>query len=310
MGCHAALEVGIEVHRVLQRLLGGEDHLGRAGRQGFASFRRTRLHQHWPALRRTRHVQGALHRKVLALVVEHMAVCRVEHPTTGLVPHKGVGVPAVPQALHHIGKLAGTFVAVGMGQVVLQVEIARLELAGRGDQVPARSPAAQVVQRGKLARNVKGLIEAGRGRAHQADALGHGRERRQQRERLELRHIAVRGAAQYLRPVAPGAHTVGQKQQVKARRLGDLGQLTVVTDVEPRTGHRVRVAPGRDVVAGGVQKGAKAQKARSFGHGSVSGKGAQGARYSSAKESLKAAGWRKSYRRMLRRLRRISEKER
>jgi hypothetical protein len=72
--------------------------------------------------------------------------------------------------------------------VLVEAEVQRRVGIGGGDDVPAGAAAADMVQRGEAAGDVVGLVVGGRGGRHQADMLGHRRQRRQQGEGLERGH--------------------------------------------------------------------------------------------------------------------------
>ncbi len=76
---------------------------------------------------------------------------------------------------HDLGELVGAVVALGVPVVRVAVEVQRLDLHAGGDEVPAGAAAADVVERGELARDVERLVVARRGGADQPDALGHAR---------------------------------------------------------------------------------------------------------------------------------------
>lgn len=95
------------------------------------------------------------------------------------IANEGVVSPAIPEAGHDIEELPAPPVALAVLHMFFQTEVERRVRVGRGDQIPASAPAAQVVERGKAARDVIRLIErGGRGR-DQTDPLGHCRECRQ-----------------------------------------------------------------------------------------------------------------------------------
>ena len=101
------------------------------------------------------------------------------------VAHERVVGEGVPQAGHHIVEFARPLVALGVLHVVVEPEIQRRIRIGGGDDVPAGAAIADVIERGEAAGDMVGLIEGGRSRRDQPDMFGHGRQCRQQRERLE-----------------------------------------------------------------------------------------------------------------------------
>ena len=80
------------------------------------------------ALRRSRDIQRATNREMLALVVQVMELDRVEVTFRFAVSDKRIVVPAVPQPLHHFDKLNCPVVA----GIVLIVPLAS-EVEGFGD---------------------------------------------------------------------------------------------------------------------------------------------------------------------------------
>jgi len=103
------------------------------------------------------------------------------------------------------------------------------------------------------------LVERRRCRADQTDPFRDGSERRQQRERLELRDIAVCRAAQKVDVVAARARAVREKDQIELRGLGGLRKLDVVPEIAPRVDPRIRMPPCGDVMSRRIEKSAEAQ---------------------------------------------------
>ena len=110
----ARLQVGVEFFAVFEVLLDREQHLGGPRRKRAAGLRLAGLHDHRLALRRARHHQRPAHLEVLALVMEHVQLFRVEEQTRLLVQDEGVVLEGVPQALRHLDELGGALVAVVM----------------------------------------------------------------------------------------------------------------------------------------------------------------------------------------------------
>ncbi|CUI61657.1 Uncharacterised protein [Achromobacter xylosoxidans] len=270
----AALDVAVEGAGLVEGLVRHEDDLGGARRQVAPGGRGASLHHHRAALRRTRHVQRPAHREMLATMAQRMQLGRVEILAAVLVAQEGVVLPAVPQAQHHVVELGGAGIAAGVLDVLVQVEVLRLALAAGSDQVPARAAAADVVERGELARHVVRLVVGGRNRGDQADFLGHGGQRRQQRQRLEV--VAARGARQRRQVGVAHADRVGQEDGVELGGLGATRQLGVMAEIDRRVGLGVGMAPGGDVVAGLHQEGAELDLARGTGHGDDSSNGVDG----------------------------------
>ena len=196
-----------------------------------------------------------------------MPARRIVELAARLVVQEGIVVPAVPQARHHIGKLFRALVALGMCEVVVPVEIECFVLAGRGDQVPPCPAAGDVIERCELAGDMVGLVEAGRGRTDEPDALRHRRQRRQQRDRLELGLVAMGRSAQEGHIVPACAHAVGQEDQIELGGLGSARQCNVVLEVDARVGLGIGMSPGGNMVSAWVQERAKAQLVSASCHG-------------------------------------------
>jgi hypothetical protein len=93
-----------------------------------------------------------------------------------LVQQQRVVLPAVPQLVDHLMKLARPAVAVGMGGLLPwagAAEVLRRVRIAAGDQVPADPAATDLIQRGELTRQIEGLAVAGAGGRHQTDSGGH-----------------------------------------------------------------------------------------------------------------------------------------
>ena len=89
------------------------------------------LHDHRPALDRTRDIERAAHRKIFALMIEHMQLVGIEKDAVLDVADESVVGPAVPQPGHHVVEFAGAAIALVMLHVVVQAEIQRRIGVGR-----------------------------------------------------------------------------------------------------------------------------------------------------------------------------------
>ena len=256
--CRAAraFEIGVELARLVDVLLDREHDLGRLRGEIAAGLGLAGVHDHRPALRRTLDHQRAAHLEVLALVIEHVQLGRVEEQAFRLVQHEGVVLPGVPEAEHHLHELGGALVAIGVRRMLGMAEVERLGGGRRGHQVPAGAAFAELIERGEHPCHMERLeIGGGRGR-DQADVLRHRSQRAEQRDRLDaMRH---RGALPHIDVVgAEGRLGISVEDEVELRSLGELRQVHVVAELH--AGPRVRrgIAPGRDVVPGSVQEEAK-----------------------------------------------------
>ena len=250
-----ALHIAVEGLGVGQVLLGGEHHLGGAGGELAAGLGLAGLHDHRVALGRPRHVEGAFHREMLALVARRMHLVRVEELAARLVADEGLVLPAVPQRGDGVDELVGALVAFGRRALPVEAEVARGGVAGRGHQVPARAALAQVVEGGELAGEGVGLFVGRRCRGDEAEVFGDHRQGREQRHRLEAHRLLADAGAGVAAEV--GRQPVGQKEGVEQPALGGLGEALVMLEVEGARGRGVRVAPGGDVLASAGQEGAE-----------------------------------------------------
>jgi hypothetical protein len=104
---------------------------------------------------------------------------------------------------------------------------------------------AQVVDRGELAGEIVGLGKTGGGGGDKTDFLGHDRQRREQRQRLEQRDAAMRLAARRLDVSQPHVHAVGEEHRIEFRRLGGAREIDEVLELVAR--QSFVTAPGGDV---------------------------------------------------------------
>jgi murein DD-endopeptidase MepM/ murein hydrolase activator NlpD len=91
-----------------------------------ALVRRAGLDQDRLTLRRARHVQGAAHIEVLAVMIEHVHLVAMKEQAGLLVAYECVVVPAVPQRANDLDELLTALVAHVLGRMRLVAEIQRL----------------------------------------------------------------------------------------------------------------------------------------------------------------------------------------
>ena len=103
-------QVGVEVLRIGEGLVRGEDCLGVPGREVLAVLGGAGLHNHGVALGGPGHVQGALHLEMPAFMVDRVHAGTVGPHAGALVRHDGVVFPAVPELLRHVQELCGPLV--------------------------------------------------------------------------------------------------------------------------------------------------------------------------------------------------------
>jgi hypothetical protein len=259
-----ALEVAVQGLRLLERLAGGEDHLGPARREVLAVLGGAGLDQHRVALRRARDVERPAHREELALVIEDVELVGIEVAPRRLVVEERVVLPRIPQAGDDLHELAGAAVARGVIGLAVEVEVLRLGVGHRGDDVPRGAPTAQVIERRVLAGDVERLVVRRRAGRGEAEPVGDGGERGQERQRLEVDHPALAAELVLVLVVGADADAVRQEHHVELAALGGLRERRVVLEIEAAVGARVGMAPGGDVVTGGGEEGSEVHLA---GHG-------------------------------------------
>ena len=202
---------------------------------------------------------GPAYLEMLAVVIQCVQLVSREMQAAFLVVEEGVVFPGVPKPCHHIHEFLGARVAVGVLGVLVQVEVARLGVGPRRHHIPAGAAAAEVIERGELACDVEGLVVGGGDGGHQADALGHRGQCREQRQRLEAG--CARGAGQGGVVKRADCDAIGEKDRIELRGLGALRQPHVVRKILPGVGLCAGVAPAGHMVAGGLQEGAELELA-------------------------------------------------
>ena len=181
----------------------------------------------------------------------------IEEAPAFLVQHQRIVVPGVPQALDHINVFGRAFIPFGMGKLVRQAEIGRFGIGAGGDQIPARAPAAQLVERGELPRHMVGRHVGAGNRGDQADPAGMRGQRGQQRQRFP--EIDRRAVADRLRGPAQQAHVVGEEHRVELGGFRLLREFAVELEAEGVVRIDIGMAPGGDMVSDAVEESAKAQ---------------------------------------------------
>ena len=227
---HPALDVGIELLAVGEAAAAGEHGLRGFGRELPAVFGRAGLHDQRPALHGAGDVERPAHAQIFSLVIEHVHLRGIEIEALLDVAHEGVVGEGIPQAGDDVIEFARPLVALGVLHVVVEPEIQRGVRIGGGDDVPARAAAADVVERGKAAGDMIGLVERGRAGRDQADMFGGAGQRRQQRERLERGH-GVAALERIDRHVQHG-QMVGHEEGVELAGFQLLDQLLDVREIE------------------------------------------------------------------------------
>ena len=236
---HPAFHRRVVFLRVLDRGCSREHHIGGRRRHVLALLGGAGLHDHRIALRRARNVDRSAHREMLALVVEYVNFCRIEEDARRLVAHEGVVLPAVPQPAHHLDEFRGAAIALVIVGRRVVVEILCLHRRYRGDDVPAGTAAAQMVERGELPRDVKRLAVGGRERGDKADALCRHRQGGEQRDRLKARGVGKPAERARRFVVLANSDRVGKEDHVELSSLGGLRDLDGVLDVRAAIGRNI-----------------------------------------------------------------------
>ena len=248
----AGLQAAVERLRAGQCLLRREYQFGRGGRQFLAILAGAGLHQHGIALHRALGLQCAAQLEVFAFVLQHLQLGRVEEIAAGLVEQIRIVAQAVPQALDDIDVFARALVALRVRHLRGQAEAFRLPVGARGDEVPAGATAADMVERGELARQVERVQIGDGGGGDQADMLGSAGQGGQQGQRFKI--IRQGGACQQRGRAFGKAHGIGKEDGVELAPLGHARQ--VLQRFQPRRlrGIDVGMAPGGDVMPDTLQK--------------------------------------------------------
>ena len=253
-----SFDIGVKALRIAEALTGGEDHLRRPRREVASRLRGAGLHHHGPSLRRPRDVERLCNVEYPALVVDLVHLARIDEDAAHLVDHQRVVFIGVPQIEHQIDELLGPFIAVGVRRMTGDREILR-NVGRRRNDVPSGSALADVIERGELPRQQIRVLVGGRGRRHEPDPLGHLRQCRPQRHRLEMRRMTDPAAHVGVTVAVPAGRAVGYEHHVEQPALGRLRQPAIVVDVVTRIGLGERMPPRRDVVSGRHDEGAQMQ---------------------------------------------------
>ncbi len=184
-----------------------------------------------------------------------MQLAGIEIETLVDVADEGVIRPGVPKPRHHVVELARAGVALAVLHMLLQPEIERRVRIGGGHDVPAGAAAAEMIERGEPPGDVIGRIEGGRAGGDQADMLGHLRQGRQQRERLERGHgvAALEGVERHVEH----GHVVGHEEGVELAALELLREAFEVREVEIGVRKGAGIAPGAGMDARRPHEGAQ-----------------------------------------------------
>ena len=239
---HAGFHVGIEFAPGGDVARRGKDRLGGFGRELAAGIGGAGLNDDRPALDRAGDIERPAHRQIRALVIEYVQLIGIEKETARRVTDESVVGPRIPQPGHHVVELAGAAIALAVLHVIVHAEIQRGIGIGRGHDIPAGAAAAEMIERSETPGDVVGRIERGRAGGHEAQMLGHHRQRRQQRERLERRHrMAVLERVE--RHVQHG-QMIGHEKRVEFGALQRLRETLEMGEIEIGVGEGAGITPG------------------------------------------------------------------
>ena len=174
-------------------------------------------------------------------MVEHVQSRGIEIDAVLDIADEGVVGPAVPQAGDDIEEFAGPPVAVAMLHVLGEPEIQRCVGVGGGNQVPAGTAAADVVERREAPGDQVGRLESRRGGRDQPEIFSHHRERRQQGQWIERgdgRAVLQRGH----RHVEHG-QMVGHEKGVEPAALEGLRKADQMPEIEIGIGVSAGITP-------------------------------------------------------------------
>lgn len=93
----------------------GKGRLGVPGRKRLARIRRAGLHEHRPALRRTRQIERPGHIEIGTVMIDCADALAPEVETAFAIVDDRIVGPAIPERLHDLDELIALVVALGMG---------------------------------------------------------------------------------------------------------------------------------------------------------------------------------------------------
>ena len=249
-------------------MLQREDHLRPARGEVAAAIRGAGLHDDGMALRAAGHGERPARLDPFADVIDVMHLGRIGEDAAFLVDDQRVGLPAFPELEARLHDLVGAVVAhVARRQLVL-AEIARLEVADRGHDVPRHAAFAQHVERAQRAGDLVGIVKGRRQGGAEADVPGDARHHRQHRQRIEKPHLATaaQNGVEVATVVVEEAQGVSEEQAVEPALLQYPRDMLVPGGVEEIV-VGLGMAPHTVVMAGrpGLEERHQAHLAR-FAH--------------------------------------------
>ena len=119
-------------------------------------------------------------------MAKHMALGGVEEDAGPSIPQKRIVVPAIPKPGYDVDKFICALVTEAVVLLGVAIEVERGDRGRGGHHVPRSSAAAEMVERGKLPRDVVGLTVTGRCGAGDPDASRPSCQGGQKGQRLEF----------------------------------------------------------------------------------------------------------------------------
>ena len=198
--------------------------LGVLRREILSALRRSGLHQQRPALRRPRRVERPAHPEPSPVVVDGVHLRRDRRTprsrrrgrraSSSQLSHSAVATSTNSAARSYRPRWSGTSSRPKLAASSAPAEVTMFQ--------PARPPLMWSSE-ANCGQGVRLVVAGGRG-GDQADVLGGGRDRRQQRDRLEDRLGVV------LDP-RPDRETVGEEHRIQLASFGDSREFLEVPDV-------------------------------------------------------------------------------
>ena len=204
-------------------------------------------------VRRAHDVQRPARLEEAAVMVDAMDLVRIGEDAGVAVHDDGVLVPARPQLAADVHELMRSIVAL-VGRLHLLAVIGRLVVVQRGDDVPRRAAARQVIERRPQPRGMERMLMAHRVGGAEPDMRGRGGHERQQREGIVLGRLG--GVADRRRQRAGkgvgDVVEVGEEDHVELAALADPGDVLVELGLGPVVAGRrgARMPPHGDAVIG------------------------------------------------------------
>jgi hypothetical protein len=165
--------------------LGGEDEVRGLSRQLDPGPGRSRLGECGTTLRRPRQRQRTADFEEATVKIDRPDQVGVRPDTRALVVYYRIGVPALPEPRDDLDELLSPGVAVGVGRVRREPEVARRPGVARGHDIPAGPAVREMIDRGEPASQVVRRAVRGGRRRDQPDARRGTRQRRDDLQRVE-----------------------------------------------------------------------------------------------------------------------------